>query len=272
MSTNAGTNRKQNVIFIEHNLPEPYQHVNMLSRNSNYYLEEHSHPMFQMIWVIQGVLLLEHKGVQHHMSRGHFCMIPPGHPHALRSENGYMQIGIDLTDSLDSRGIVSLMTKQVTDFVVLDRSDMLSVIGDLEAKRKELTMLARLQMVHILDSLILTCIELLNSEMSFRSKLLVLMKLHLSSNLTLDDIASQLAISQSTLQRITNREFGCSVLELYHQLKLNKACSLLLNTDMSNTDIAESLGFTDPAHFSRFFKQKMNLTPLQYKKNSSLSL
>jgi AraC-like DNA-binding protein len=34
--------------------------------------------------------------------------------------------------------------------------------------------------------------------------------------------------------------------------------------------IAEALGFFDQAHFSRFFKQKMNVTPAQFKKTNAL--
>jgi hypothetical protein len=35
-------------------LPEPYQHVNLLSRDKNFNLAEHDHTMFQIIWVTKG--------------------------------------------------------------------------------------------------------------------------------------------------------------------------------------------------------------------------
>jgi AraC-like DNA-binding protein len=96
------------------------------------------------------------------------------------------------------------------------------------------------------------------------------MNLHLSDNLTIGELSNRLAVSPSTLERITRREFGCSVMELYHQLKINRACSLIMNSDMTMKQIADSLGFFDQAHFSRFFKQKMNITPLQFKKTASI--
>ena len=251
-------------------LPEPYQHVNLLSRDKNFNLAEHDHTMFQIIWVTKGVLRVTHNGIEHHLKKGQMCIIPPGHLHALYSENGYQQVGIDLLPRHDGRGFVSLFEKRIKTFVVLDRSDQLSIVPELEQKGKQLTVLARLQLASMLDGLLLSCVEMLDSENSFRSQLLFLMNLHLSDNLTIGELSNRLAVSPSTLERITRREFGCSVMELYHQLKINRACSLIMNSDMTMKEIADSLGFFDQAHFSRFFKQKMNITPLQFKKTASI--
>ncbi|WP_176706655.1 helix-turn-helix transcriptional regulator [Paenibacillus hemerocallicola] len=251
-------------------LPEPYKLVHLLSREKGYRLPEHDHPMFQIIWVTKGVLYVTHNGVHHRLGRGQLCIIPPFHPHALASDDGYLQIGIDLNEQHDKRGIVALMEKQVKDFVVLDRSDRLAAIPELEEQNRQFTLLAKLQTAALLDSMLLSCLQMLDSQTSFRSKMVVLMNLHLADNLSLSELASRLAVSPSTLERIANREFGCSVMGLYHQLKLNKACSLLLHSELSMKQIAETLGFFDQAHFSRFFKQKMNVTPAQFKKSNAL--
>ncbi|TMV49966.1 helix-turn-helix domain-containing protein [Paenibacillus mesophilus] len=256
--------------FQSNNLAVPYRHLNMLSRDKNYFLPEHDHLFFQIIWVTKGVLHVVHKGTEHRLRRGQLCIIPPGQRHSLMSEGGYEQLGIDLNEKHDERGIVSMVEKQVKDFVVLDRSDMLSVIPDLGEKAGLFTVLAKLQIASLLDSVLLSSLQMLDSETSFRSQMLVLMHLHLSENLTLNEISSRLAVSTSTLERITNREFGCSVMGLYHQLKINKACSLIINSELSMKQIAESLGFFDQAHFSRFFKQKMKMTPVHFKKTNAL--
>lgn len=256
---------KTKALFIENHLPEPYDHVNLLVRDNNYRLEEHTHPMYQMIWVLQGTLIVKQHGVQHQLNRGHFCMIPPNHAHSLFSESGYTQVGIDLTPTYDSRGIVSLLEKQVTHIAVINRSDRVPIVLEMLESPKHFTLLSRLQIAHMLDSVILSCVELLNDKICFRTRLLDMMKSHLSDNLTLREFAEMLSMSQSTLQRKTNREFGCGVSELYRQLKLNQACSLLLSSDLKISEIAEIVGFNDPAHFSRFFKHKMKKSPLKYK-------
>ncbi|GAA3407399.1 AraC family transcriptional regulator [Paenibacillus hodogayensis] len=256
--------------FENYMLPEPYHLVHMLSRDKGYQLAEHHHPMFQIIWVTKGVLHVEHDGIEHRLRRGQICIIPPGHPHALLSESGYQQIGIDLSEMPDQRGIISLMKKQVEQFVVVDLSDMLSTISELQEHSSQLTLLARLQTAGILDSVLLNCLRMLDSQTSLRSQMLVLMNMHLSEALSIDELANRLSVSPSTVKRIANREFGCSVMGLYNQLKINKARFLLLHSDMSIKQIAEALGFFDHSHFFRFFKQKMNVTPAQFKKANIL--
>lgn len=49
------------------------------------------------------------------------------------------------------------------------------------------------------------------------------------------------------------------------RLKLNKAANLLRTTDMTVKDIAASVGFEDPYHFSRNFKQLHGQSPRQYR-------
>lgn len=256
--------------FQSNRLTEPYKHVNQLTRDQNYFLDEHDHPMFQTIWVTKGVLHVTHNGIGHRLKKGQLCIIPPRAVHSLASDNGYEQIGIDLLEEHDRRGIVPQMEKLVKQFVVLERSDMLPIVPELCEKAGQLTALALLQFTSLLDSLLLSCLQMLDSETSFRSQMLILMNMHLAESLSLSELAERLAVSPTTLERIANREFGCSVMGLYQQLKIDKACSLIVDSELSMKQIAEALGFFDQAHFSRFFKQKMKMTPVQFKRTNQL--
>ena len=49
-------------------------------------------------------------------------------------------------------------------------------------------------------------------------------------------------------------------------LRIERAKVLLLTTDMSITDIANEVGFGSIHYFSRFFKEKENITPNEFRK------
>ncbi len=53
--------------------------------------------------------------------------------------------------------------------------------------------------------------------------------------------------------------------EYITRLKLNKAGRLLLNSNQTISQIAQSLGFYDPYHFSRSFKKFFGASPQQYR-------
>ena len=50
--------------------------------------------------------------------------------------------------------------------------------------------------------------------------------------------------------------------------RLKHAKMLLKTTNQSITEIALNSGFENVSHFSRIFKEKFGLSPLQYRKNS----
>ena len=88
------------------------------------------------------------------------------------------------------------------------------------------------------------------------------------SKLTVSTIASKTNISKSTLYRIFNENFGCTVSDYINQLRIEKSISLLSETDLSVEEIAEKTGFASCSYFSRVFKKLYGVSPLKFKKEN----
>jgi AraC-like DNA-binding protein len=61
-------------------------------------------------------------------------------------------------------------------------------------------------------------------------------------------------------------------MEYYTQLKIQRACSYLQFSDLKLKEIAFRLGFYDPFHFSKAFKQEMGIAPKEYRKKYKCGL
>jgi AraC-like DNA-binding protein len=48
-------------------------------------------------------------------------------------------------------------------------------------------------------------------------------------------------------------------------MKMQRACHLLDNSDMSIKAVAAALGYSDPLYFSRLFKKTLGLSPRAYR-------
>ena len=48
--------------------------------------------------------------------------------------------------------------------------------------------------------------------------------------------------------------------------RINEACSILKNSDLSISEVAVSTGFSDPLYFSRAFKKVKGISPRAYLK------
>ena len=91
---------------------------------------------------------------------------------------------------------------------------------------------------------------------------------HCCYKISVEDVANNVGIERSYLYRIFKREMGCSVSEYIQLRKLENAKTLLLNTNMSTAEIANSLSFDSPSHFSKSFKNNLGLTPSEFRKEN----
>ena len=89
---------------------------------------------------------------------------------------------------------------------------------------------------------------------------------HLSEPISLDDLSSLLHFEKSYLTVRFKEIWGLSPMQYVSWLRIERAKELLRTTDMSITDIANEVGFGSIHYFSRFFKEKENITPNEFRK------
>jgi len=86
----------------------------------------------------------------------------------------------------------------------------------------------------------------------------------LMQEMSLDDVASELGISDRTLRRrLTER--GTSYRQIVDDLRREVAVKYLRDTDMTVEDIAFALGFNDASNFRRAFRRWTSATPQQFR-------
>ncbi len=80
-------------------------------------------------------------------------------------------------------------------------------------------------------------------------------------------LAAQLCFSRSQLNRRMNTLLGIDTTHYIRERRLERACTLLRNSNLSIMDIQISCGFDSPGYFSRVFKQRYNLSPSEFRRN-----
>lgn len=83
-------------------------------------------------------------------------------------------------------------------------------------------------------------------------------------------IAKRHHISISTLRRVVSEYTGYPLNAYINRLKIAEAKNILLNTEDSVKEVADSLGFKDVFYFSRLFKKYVGVAPLIYRNNEQL--
>lgn len=88
-----------------------------------------------------------------------------------------------------------------------------------------------------------------------------------NSNISLKQLADIEHLSISRYRTIFKQCTGLSPKNYIIALRIKKACELIVQTDLSVKEIAESVGYHDELYFSRIFKARTGIAASSYKKN-----
>lgn len=88
---------------------------------------------------------------------------------------------------------------------------------------------------------------------------------HYREKIYLNDIANTLGISSSYLSRLFKQETGVSLQDFINDVRVEKAANLLIYSGETLPGIAEYVNFPSQSYFGKIFKQKMQMTPKQYR-------
>ncbi|RXK61703.1 AraC family transcriptional regulator [Lacibacter luteus] len=108
-------------------------------------------------------------------------------------------------------------------------------------------------------------IESPNRENNMIAAVIAHMQKNIDSVFTLQELAGFANLSSSHFSALFRTATGYPPMEYFNQLKIQKACQLLLFTDRSVKEIAHELGINDPYYFSRMFTKLMEMSPSIYR-------
>jgi len=92
------------------------------------------------------------------------------------------------------------------------------------------------------------------------------------NHITLKDIAKLVHMTEESISRYFKKHTGKSIFESLNEIRLNNACELLIETDMTISQIAGESGFNNISNFNRKYKIQYNETPKEWRKRTLKSI
>ena len=107
------------------------------------------------------------------------------------------------------------------------------------------------------------------NDRKFMDKLVELMEKNMDNgDLVVDDFVRELAVSRSVFFKKLKTLTGLAPIEFIKEMRINRAVQLIETGEYSMTQISYMVGINDPRYFSKCFKQKMGMTPTEYRDKS----
>lgn len=81
-------------------------------------------------------------------------------------------------------------------------------------------------------------------------------------------LAESLAVSAPYLSKLFHEQTGTSPMRYLTELRMSRARKLLADSSLTVREIAVRVGYPDPFHFSRSFKNAVGVSPAQFREQS----
>ena len=247
-------------------------------------LAPHRHARLHQVLLIQsggGTVKLDDATLA--LSAGSLVNIPPGHVHAFRFEPGtegwVTTFADELLDDLFSR--VGDVRRDLAHACVVPSDAamawvMAQIWSEFSAQAKARALVLRGLSASLLGWVARQVAPAEASAAGLSDSNLVqrfvaLMELHFLEHWQVGDYARALAISPTHLSRLARATSGQSALRMIEARIMREARRNLAYTHLSISTIAYSLGYADPAYFTRVFKRDVGVSPKAFREKLSNS-
>lgn len=89
--------------------------------------------------------------------------------------------------------------------------------------------------------------------------------LHYAQDINLSGVARQLHVNSSYLGSLFRKETGESMVDAINRCRIERAMQLLNDPDRKVFEVAEEVGFADPAYFTNVFTRHTGLSPTAFR-------
>lgn len=89
---------------------------------------------------------------------------------------------------------------------------------------------------------------------------------NIETRYTLQQLSKKFSISMTTMKHVFKGIYGTPILSYMRDYRMQMAAQMLINSELSISQISENVGYENPAKFSEAFKKRMKVSPCEYRK------
>lgn len=251
--------------------PVIIENIGITYPNPKYRVSRTNNDMFIFEYILSGSGYIEVNGKTFKVSANDVYIIEPGQDHTYYSDpkNPFKKIWINFysdifTDIFKSFGL--------SNKTVFHNTETLELFKEIQNLKKVSNFSDDIcyDIAPVLFKIL--CILATNdNKQASLSKTAKLIKRYIDESIysktTLEDIANMLNLSKAHIIREFSKNYSISPYNYLIEQKMATAKKMLILHNMNINEISSQLGFEDANYFSKLFKKKTGLSPLQYRKS-----
>jgi AraC-like DNA-binding protein len=273
-------------IFLSYNSGMNYiEHIEIYDNISRF--TEHNHMSNEIIYVIDGEVIITSGGSDYIISKGEICLIPSGVSHSTHKNNkAYKRWLIFLNPWSFGKKYFSVELQGLLLGVIIKQPLIINFSNSFEDINKtfqeiydEITnpklFSEDIVMSRMLNFLFQSARKYITKEQALISESFVtIMKIQIylqeNSHLPIKicDVADKFYTNKFYLTHTFKDYTGKSPKQFLMDCRLEKAYQLLSNSSINITEISEQCGFVSPSDMTKRFREKYGVVPTMYRKQN----
>ncbi|WNR46804.1 helix-turn-helix domain-containing protein [Paenibacillus roseipurpureus] len=248
---------------------------------SNYHIGPRTTPYYYLIFVLEGAGTFTQNHVTYHLGKNDMFCLLPGVTHEYFTEEDHLlqkifvafdgkqalhlleRIGLSPQSPYRKGGLTDETNKLMWEFMNLVRD---------ERQASDLSRLA--QFYQIFDKLSIAYHSLSTQEnrsLSWLQQGLDYIQIHYAEGITVERVSAYVGVERTHFTKQFKKVYGVPPMQYMQDLKMNEAKHLLVQTDYTLTEIANSVGYPDLFSFSKAFKKHLGVPPTQYRRDQAMT-
>lgn len=239
----------------------------------------HWHDYFEFEIIISGCIEHTYDQQKYIATAGNAYLMSYYDFHAFKAITDAKLIGIRFNDTVLNGELTAFISMGIHKFnCTYDKSELENIIKQLNKIEKEEEggqLFSRQIIINTISELVISIIR--KSDVNKEKKMPQLIQqavtylyMHFRDDaVSLQCLSKKLNVSANYLGSLFQSTAGISFREYLNMLRLKYACRLLLSSDLSVKEVAYASGYKTNEHFLRCFKNKLNMTPTEYRRNIS---
>lgn len=246
----------------------------------------HFHNGYELIFVTNGNVMIEIDGVPHKAKSSTIILLNPFEQHKITDESdNYERIILVLNPNILEQNIsprlISMLKCRPQGFshvINLEKSNFASICAILDNISNELKLDDLFKEQYLLNCVYNMLILMYREEkiISDYSPSMVKAQIYIDENYfqinSIEDVAKKFCVSLPHFSRSFKSYSGYPPVEYLKNTRLYHAQQLLLYSDYNINEIGNKVGFKDTNNFIRQFKNKFNMSPMNFRKEMNAGL
>lgn len=256
-----------------------------------FHMETHIHPdRYELMYVSDGncEIMIENRIYQ--VRHGQFVYISPGIPHRLTVEKGCpctvfnleyafrVGRGLELGEIYQKSTLCAQFWEEAPKYCVLEDSGkacfaIRDLVDELKKQNQDEYLLSLLFCRLYVE--VAKCYEIgkkVHGGAGYINRAQEFISSYYASDISAGDVARYVGLNVTYLQRLFSETTGCGIMTFVRNMRLDKACFLLKNSNRSITDIAFACGYNSRQQFGYSFVHRYGMSPSEFRRLNTQSI